>query len=65
MENKIELTVEEKRELAMGEWKNYLLSVQYGDKQALAAEKDQLIRQVMLENMLLPVDLHHAVNHYG
>jgi hypothetical protein len=65
MENKVELTVEEKRDLAMEIWKNYLLSVQHGDEQSRAAEKDQLIRHVMAENMPHPVVLHHVVNHYG
>jgi len=44
MENKIELTVKEKRELAMEEWKNYLLSLQHGDGRAQAMEKYRLIR---------------------
>ena len=44
MEAKIELTAEEKLELAMEEWKNSLLSLQHTDEQVRASEKDQLIR---------------------
>jgi hypothetical protein len=65
MENKLELTVEEKRELAMEVWKNHLLSVQYSDEQVLAAEKNRLIDQVMAGRTRQPVGIHHMVNHYG
>ena len=44
MEAKIEITVEEQLDLAMEQWKNYLLNLQHGDERAYAAEKDRLIR---------------------
>jgi len=44
METRIELTVDEKLELAMEDWKKALLSMECGDEQARAAEKDRLIQ---------------------
>ena len=65
METKSELTVEEKLELSMQEWKSHLLSLQHGNEQDHVGEKYQLIRLALAGSTRQPVDIHHTVNHYG